>query len=161
MARLRRMLTLRGVKPLIPYQHSFANFYLFGCFSPITGDSFLLELPQCNAETFQCYLEQFSRHKPEEFKIVVLDNGAFHHAKSLLIPDNIAFVFLPPYSPELNPAEKMWRWLKDSLGNGLSKTLDVLSDKLKSLIQALQAEQIKSITAYHFYLHAMMTTFSV
>jgi transposase len=42
-----------------------------------------------------------------EFKIMILDNGALHHAKKLNIPDNIALLFLPPYSPELNPAEKM------------------------------------------------------
>ena len=39
---------------------------------------------------------------------MVLDNGAFHKAKKLEIPDNIKLVFLPPYSPEMNPAEKMW-----------------------------------------------------
>lgn len=161
MSRRRGVLTLRGIKPLIPYQHSFKNFYLFGCFSPKDGHSFLLELPQCNTEAFQCYLEQFSGQKPEEFKIIVLDNGAFHQAKSLVIPHHIALLFLPPYSPELNPAEKIWRHLKDALGNHLAKTLDQLSDTLKNRINAFTPEQVKPITAYSFYLNAMMTTFYV
>jgi transposase len=49
----------------------------------------------------------FSEYNKEEYKIIVLDNGAFHKAKKLIIPDNIALLFLPPYSPELNPAEKL------------------------------------------------------
>jgi len=78
--------------------------FLFGAFSPLNGDKFLLEMPECNAGTFQLFLDEFSIHKPDEFKIVVLDNGAFHKAKSLRIPNNIALVFLLPYSSELNPA---------------------------------------------------------
>jgi transposase len=45
-----------------------------------------------------------------ELKIVVLDNGTFHKAKELKIPENVVLIFLPPYSPELNHAEKIW-WL--------------------------------------------------
>ena len=56
---------------------------------------------------FQTFLEQLSKQDEQEFKIVILDNGAFHHAKSLTVPDNIHLIFLPPYSPELNPAEKV------------------------------------------------------
>lgn len=51
----RRVLTLRGVKPLLPYQHRFENFYLFGAYSPISGDHFTLELPACNSDGFQLY----------------------------------------------------------------------------------------------------------
>src|SRR5581483_1977599 len=104
---LRRMLTAKGIKPIAPYQHKFDNLYLFGAFSPINGDNYLLEMPACNSETFQVFLNQFSIQKPDEFKIMILDNGAFHHARRLIIPQNIALIFLPPYSPELNPAEKI------------------------------------------------------
>jgi len=59
-------------------------------------------------------LNKLSNHKPDEYKIVVLDNGAFHKAKKLIIPENITLVFLPPYSPELYPAEKCGRNTKGS-----------------------------------------------
>jgi transposase len=49
---------------------------------------------------------------PEEFKIILLDNGAFHKAARLIVPDNVALLFIPPYSPELNPAEKIWLKMK-------------------------------------------------
>jgi transposase len=161
MSRLGRVLGVRGVKPLIPYQHRFKNFYLFGCFSPVNGARFLLELPECSSAAFQGYLQQLSRQRPEEFKILFLDNGAFHHAKSLVVPSNLALIFLPPCCPELNPAEKPWRHLNDALGSTLYKTLDALSDKLKYLINALTAKQVKPFTACSYYLDAIMTTFSV
>ena len=65
-------------------------------------------MPHCNADTFQIFLNEFSDYSSNEFKILLLDNGAFHKAQTLTIPDNIAFLFIPPYSPELNPAEKIW-----------------------------------------------------
>jgi transposase len=91
---------------------------VFGAFSPITGDSLLLELPHCNADTFQIFLDKLSDTNPDEYKIVVLDNGAFHHAKRLKIPENITLLFLPPYSPELNPAEKYGQNIKEHLQTG-------------------------------------------
>ena len=55
----------------------------------------MIALPYCNAETFQLFLNEMSKEDPVELKIIVLDNGAFHKAKSLFIPENIALVFLP------------------------------------------------------------------
>ena len=64
--------------------------------------------------------------RPHEFKIVVLDNGAFHKAKSLSIPKNIGLIFLPPYSPELNPAEKIWFTIKRDFEDRLFESLEKL-----------------------------------
>jgi hypothetical protein len=108
--RVGKMLTAKSVQPICPYQHKFKNTYLFGAFSPITGDSLLLELPYCNTDMFQYFLEQLSEQKLEKLKFIILDNGAFHKAKRLIIPDNIILIFLPPYSPELNPAELVWKY---------------------------------------------------
>src|ERR1043166_1671381 len=101
-----KALTIKGVKPLCKYEHQFENTYLFGAFSPINGAHLILELPHCNSDNFQLFLNELSAQDSEELKIVILDNGAFHHAKRLVIPDNVVLKFLPPYSPELNPAEK-------------------------------------------------------
>ena len=96
---MRRVITVKGVKLVAPLQHKFKNLYLFGAFSAMGCSSFLLEMPKCNSDTFQEFLNQFSKEKPEEFKILILDNGAFHNAKALIIPDNIYLLFLPSYCP--------------------------------------------------------------
>jgi hypothetical protein len=148
----RRILTIKGVKPLMPYQHKFKNLYLFGAFSPITGAHFTLELPKCNADCFQLYLDEFSKQDPDEFKILILDNGAFHKAAQLKIPPNIGLLFIPPYSPELNPAEKMWRHFKDQIAAQVFKTIDDLSDRLCDIVKNVASATIKSITGYQYYL---------
>ena len=75
---------------------------------------------------------------------MVLDNGAFHKAKTLIIPNNIALIFLPPYSPELNPAEKIWAHLKRSFTNRLFNTLNELSIFIEKATNDLTANTIIS-----------------
>jgi transposase len=116
-------------------------------------------MPACNANTFQIYLNEFSKHKPEEFKIIVLDNGAFHKAKCLVIPDNIALVFLPPYSPELNPAEKMWARLKRKFTGKLYKTLDQVSVFITRAIKKFTTKSVMKTCAYEYtFLNINWTT---
>lgn len=138
------------MKPICPFQQVFKSTYLFGAFSPLNGDKFLLELPNCNAQTFQIYLDEFSLQNQAEFKIIVLDNGAFHKALTLEIPENIALIFLPPYSPELNPAEKVWAVIKRKFTNTLHKSLEELSDFIASATKELTASKIKTITNYEY-----------
>ncbi len=160
MPRLRRVLCPRGVKPLLPYQHRFANFYLFGAFSPLSGEHFVLELPDCNTRCFQLFLHHFSQQSPGELKIIILDNGAFHHSRTLVKPNNVELLFLPPYSPELNGAEKVWRHLKDALGNRLFSSLEDLSDHLCNIIQeTLTPQTLRSLTSFDYLTQAAMPFF--
>jgi transposase len=158
---LRRMITAKGVKPVAPFLHRFDNLYLFGAFSPLTGDSCLLEMPYCNSKTFQLFINELSASNPSEFKIVILDNGAFHHAASLNIPSNMAFIFLPPYSPELNPAEKMWRYFKDRVSMIAYQSLEMLQQKLSFIIKQTTAGIIKSICGNQFYKTTFYSSFNV
>ena len=64
MTHLGRCLTSRGVKPIVKYQHSFKNTYLYGSFSPINGDSFVWEIEGTTSQIFYDYLVAFSKHKP-------------------------------------------------------------------------------------------------
>lgn len=146
-----RCLTVRGVKPLLPYQHRFKNFYLFGAYSPIDGDHFTLEFPYCNSSCFEQYLEELSGHRPQEFKILLLDNGAFHKTQTLVVPTNVALLFLPAYSPELNPAERVWRAIKDKLANVVCDTLDRLSDKVCDIVRQLAKESIHQLVGWNLY----------
>jgi transposase len=160
LTRQRRVLTIRGVKPVCPFQHKFETTYLFGSFSAINGSSFLLELPYCNTDAFQLYLDEFSLQKPDELKIIILDNGAFHKARRLRIPSNIALIFLPPYSPELNPAERVWRFLKDEISMKAFPSLQKLQDDLSKLIRGqLTISKVKSLTGNRFYLNEFMSQF--
>lgn len=123
---------------------------MFGAFSPITGAHFEMEMPFCNTDTFQIFLNEFSKENPKEFKIILLDNGAFHKAARLKIPDNVHLLFIPPYSPELNPAEKIWWKMKRAFSGKLHKTLDHVSDFIDNQVELLTEKTVKSICGYDY-----------
>ena len=154
---LRRRITAYGIQPVATVWQRFDNFYLFGAVEPTTGESFFLELPLLNSAMFQLWLDDFAQTFPASFNILVLDNGAFHTAKALRWPANIAAVPLPPYSPELNPIERLWRDLKDQVANTVAKTLDDLSDTVCRLIQNYSHATLKSLTGFAYFVQAVQT----
>jgi hypothetical protein len=154
---LRRRITACGVQPVATVWPRFDNFYLFGAVEPTTGDSFFLELPLLNSAMFQLWLEDFARTFATSFNILVLDNGAFHTAKTLRWPANVTAVPLPPYSPELNPIERLWRDLKDHVAETVAKTLDDLSDTVCRLIQNYSHAALKSLTGFAYFVQAVQT----
>ena len=145
-------MTAKGIKPLCLFQQVFKSLYLFGAFSPFTGEHFELEMPQCNSDSFQIFLNEFSQQNTKEFKIILLDNGAFHKAERLIIPENIALLFIPPYSPELNPAEKIWWKMKRAFSGKLHKTLDKVSEFISNQVQILSEKTVKSTCAFDYIL---------
>jgi transposase len=145
-----KALTANGIKPICPFHQVFQSTYLFGAFSPLNGESLLLKLPNCNTENFQHFLKKMSEQNPEEFKIMVLDNGAFHKAKHLIIPENIALLFLPPYSPELNPAEKIWACFKRKFTNLFHNSLEEVKDFLDETTKSLTPEMVISICSFEY-----------
>jgi transposase len=116
----------------------------------LNGNHILLELPLCNSLTFQLFLDELSRQNPNELKLLVLDNGAFHKAKALNIPDNVILIFLPPYSPELNPVEKIWAKFKRDFTNKLFNTIEDLSVYVCHLAINLTNDVVIKISAYDY-----------
>ena len=143
-------LTAKGVKPICIFQQVFQSTYLFGAYSPFTGDHFELEFPHCNGDTFQAYMEELSLFKKEEFKILMLDNGAFHKRADLVIPENIALLFIPPYSPELNPAEKIWWQMKRAFTGKLHKSLEDVSAFIDKQVKELTNTIVQSTCKFEF-----------
>ena len=87
---------------------------------------------------------------------MILDNGAFHKVKSLIIPDNIALLFIPPYSPELNPAEKIWWKIKRAFTGKLHKSLEDVSDFIAVEVEKLTNEIVISICSFDYIYQATL-----
>lgn len=151
----RRRITLPGIKPISPVQFQFESCYLYGAVEPITGESFFLELPNLNTQCFQIYLDEFSKAFADSFNVMLLDRGKFHQAKSLIIPHNIAPVFIPPYSPELNPIERLWEDIKAEIADELYPNIQALMDKVASIIKRYTKEAIRSLTSYPYLIEAV------
>jgi transposase len=154
---VRRRITARGVQPVATVTYQFDNFYLYGAVEPTTGASFFLELPYLNSRAFQRWLDDFAATFPDSLNMLVLDNGAGHKAKAIRWPANVVPVFLPPYSPELNPIERLWRDLKDKLADVPAKTLAALSDAMCAIIQHYSSATLQSLTSFAYFVQAVET----
>jgi transposase len=154
---VRRRITARGVQPIATVMHQFDNFYLYGAVEPTTGASFFLELPYLNSRAFQRWLDGFAAAFPESLNFLVLDNGAGHKANAVRWPSNVVPVFLPPYSPELNPIERLWRDLKDKLADVPAQTIAELSDAMCTIIQHYSPATLQSLTSFAYFVHAIET----
>jgi len=82
--------------------------YAYAALSAHDGVLDSLILPCVNAATMSLFLAEVARRHPEDFIVMVLDGAGWHHAGDLKVPENMKLVFLPPYSPELNPTEHLW-----------------------------------------------------
>jgi hypothetical protein len=152
---LRRRITARGVSPLVPSTYRFESLYLYGAVEPRTGQSFFLELPTLDTQGFQLFLDHFAATDPVSFHLLLLDNGAFHKAQALRLPKNVTLLFFPPYAPELNPIERLWRDLKDWLSQFQPPTLDELSLLLSKRLNAYSASALRSLTSFPYLLTAL------
>jgi putative transposase len=151
----RRRLTACGVQPIGPVQHVFEWFYVYGAVAPMTGDRFFLELPYLNAEMFQLFVDAFAQAFPDSLNLLLLDNSGAHTAQQLTIPANVRLVFLPPYCPELNPIERVWRDLKDALAWLHFAHLEGQQDYVARLLRAYENATLQALTGYTYLVEAI------
>ena len=113
----------------------------------MSGDSFFLILPKCNTEMMNLYLKGLSERFSDDLLLVCCDGASWHKSKGMEVPENIVLFFIPPYTPEMNPIEQIWKELRSrGFKNVLFKTLKKVEDKLVEVIQDLKNTTVKSIT---------------
>ena len=137
----------RGTRPRAPKQTEYGYVYVFGAVCPETGRSHALILPYCDTVMMSLFLEMLSRQIPAGLHVaLVLDNAGWHHSKGLRIPGNITLHFLPAYSPELNPIERVWLYAKGHfLCNRVFKDYEALLDAGEDALRRIDEQRIRSI----------------
>lgn len=151
MTKQKRVLVSKGIKPIGKYQHSYKWLWLWGCFSPVTGDAFYWETSHVGNDIFEGFLNDFSQTNPKELKLLIIDNAGFHACQNITIPENIKLIRIPAYAPELNPAEKVWQWMKDKVAMKFFKSTKILQNKITEMVGQLTPDLVKSITGYELY----------
>ena len=118
----------------------------------MTGDAHACLMPLANTEVMNLYLENFSRHLSDDVHaIVVLDRAGWQCAKKLCVPENITFLHLPSYSPELNPMELSWREMRQKkLSNRIFVSVEDLDNAVAEawLDITKQRESIRSLCLF-------------
>jgi len=108
-----------------------------------------MTLEKMNTENMSLFLQQVSAAHEQDFIIMVLDGAPSHKGKELEVPENIALVFLPSYSPELNPAEQLWNVLRrDYFANKVFDSLNAATHQAENGLacMASNSEALKSLT---------------
>jgi len=104
--------------------------YEYAAVSPWDGALDYMTSEKMNTESMNCFLNQVNQRHSEDFVVMVLDGASSHKGKELLVPENISLVFLPSYSPELNPAEQIWNSLrKNYFANKVFHSLDAATQQ--------------------------------
>lgn len=112
--------------------------YEYAAVSPWDGCLDYMTAEKMNTGSMNSFLQQLSQAHPDEFNVMVVDGASSHKSKDLNIPDNVALVFLPPYSPELNPAEQIWNVLRrDWFANRVFDSLDAATAQAEQGLAAM------------------------
>jgi len=108
-------------------------------------------MPYANTEAMAAHLTEIAREvAPGAHALLILDGAGWHSARHLVVPPNITLMALPPYSPELNPIENVWQFLRQNrLANRVFDNYDAIVDACCEAWNDLLAapERVVSITS--------------
>ncbi len=130
--------------------------WLYAFVQPQTGETYWWLLPYVNTQLFNQVLKDFAEHFKlgrDKRVILPLDQAGWHITKKLEVPDGIHLLTLPPYSPELQPAERLWPLLNEPLVNQAFDSIEEVEELVYQRCQRLlrQQELIRGLTLYHWF----------
>ena len=145
---------LKGEKQSVKVVTKYAFFYLYAGISPVTGNSYILYLPWVNTDIMNLYLEHMASAYADKQLLMFMDRAGWHKSKDMLIPPNIHIELLPAYSPELNPTEKVWQWLrKEVCRNRIYDSENDLMNALTTALRKMSPTQFKRLCHCNYLLH--------
>lgn len=138
-------------RPIVGHQVIREYVYSLAAVCPKDGAISSLIMPWVDAEVMLIFLQHTAQQYPQDYCLMFLDGAGWHRANNLQVPLNMKLLYLPPYSPELNPVEPLWRHLRENyFGNDVFDTLEAVEDRLCDGLKNLSTapEIVKSITQF-------------
>jgi transposase len=132
--------------------------YAYGAVSPLDGRFDARILPHVNTDCRRIFLDEIAQRHPNENLIMMMDGAGWHQSLELVLPDKLKTLFLPPYSPELNPQEHPWDELREKyFHNKAFDSLDVLEDNLVTALLVLEnnSKLVHPISAWDWIVNAL------
>jgi hypothetical protein len=153
---LRRVWAPRGQRPRAVVRPRYQWEYVYGFVHPESGATEWLLLPTVSIAAFNAALAHFAAQigtGPTKHVLLVLDGAGWHSSPRVVVPPGVQLVPLPPYSPELQPAERLWPLTNESLANrtfaALADLDAVLGERCTALAQ--QPDTIRAYTLFHWW----------
>ncbi len=141
----------RGIRPCVPSQMIREYTYAYVAVSPHNGQMDSVILPEVSEAAMSIFLREVSERHPDDFILMLMDGAGWHRAKALNIPKNMALLFLPPYSPELNPVEHIWDHIREYwFSNEVFNSIQAVEDQLERALSTLEREpaRVASMTGF-------------
>ncbi len=144
-----------GKRPTAPVHHRYEWLYVYGFVEPKSGKTCWYLIPRVNTQWLNLVFKAFAAQQgasEEQIILVVEDNAGWHRSQKVELPPGIMTEFLPPYSPELQPAERLWLLVDEPLVNQYFETLEQIEEVLVNRCQTLtqMTHEIKQLTDYHW-----------
>ena len=141
-----RMWAEKGKPVTVSVRQGFKNFYGYSAVCPFDGQNFSLVLPGVDTEMMNIFLTRLQEYFAGKKIYLIMDGAGWHKSKELKKFENIEIIIQPPYSPELNPVEKLWEWLKkECQHNFFYKSIGELMDAICNEYTKLKANDYKRI----------------
>lgn len=152
---LTRVWAKKGSRPTAVKQTRYEWLHLYAAVEPATGHSVALQAPHVDTATMNVFLGMLSVELgPMDHAVLIMDQAGWHRAKKLVVPDNITILYLPPYSPELNPVERLWAYLRSHyLSNRAYDDYQHLLDARAAAWQQLTPDVLRSVCACDYVRH--------
>jgi transposase len=128
---------------------------LYGAAEPLTGASFFYEFTHLDTVCFENFLELFASEYPEDLHLIQVDKVWFHNSLNLSLPENVILLFQPAYSPEVNPIQRLWGYVKEELKWLRFERIEELRAAVQKELKFLTTEVIASLTRWEFILAAI------
>jgi transposase len=153
---VRRVWAPKGQRPTARVERHYEWLYVYGFVRPATGQSWWCLLPRVTTEAMGLALAAFARDEridADQRAVLVVDQAGWHISPDLPLPDGIELVFLPAYSPELQPAERLWPLVDEPIANRAFPDLDALEAVLVDRCRALEADpaRLRALTRFHWW----------
>lgn len=133
---IRRCWTLRGHRPTAPVAMKYQWGYVYGAAEVTEGDSQFLYMPTVSLECSHIFLQQLVATDPQAIHIVFWDRAGFHpQMEANELKEQVYFVPLPAYSPELNPMENLWDIVKRHVSNAVWDTLEAIESAISEVLK--------------------------
>ena len=157
----RRCWAPRGMRPVIGARLVRQFTYAFAAVSPHDGVMDSLILPWVNAQTMSMFLQEVAVRHACEFIVMVMDRAGWHVAGDLVVPENMRLLFLPPYSPELNPAEHLWKALRqECFANTVFASMEAVQNALATGLRTMEDNpyRTQSLTGFKWITSTSLKT---
>jgi transposase len=138
------------------YEDTYEWLWLYAAVEPLTGESFFLLLPHVNAHCLQIFASRFGHEIAGRRVGLAMDGSGSHNCGGVVWPEGVLPMRLPPYSPELNPAEAVFRHLRSELSNQVFAGLAELEAAITTALQQFWDEprSLQSLTGYPWWVQA-------